>query len=142
MTEPHSLAELVEMLSYSMEQHETQVLAGSEFYALTMSRIHYLDMIYHLQGPTLSDLARRLQVSKPTVTVAVDNLERRGYVRKLRSQEDKRVLNVLLTERGRTIAELHDRIHHGYAERIAAVLSGDDLERLRDLLGKVLSRLA
>jgi DNA-binding MarR family transcriptional regulator len=141
MKEPYSLAELIEMLSYSMEQHETRVIAGSEFSGLTMSQIHYLDMIHHLRGPTLSGLARRLQVSKPTVTVAVETLVGKGYVRKVRSQQDKRILNVHLTARGRTIAELHDRIHRGYAEKIAAVLDEQALDSLRSLLQRVLTRL-
>ncbi len=141
MDECYSLGELIEMLSYSMEQHETQVISGSEFSALTMSQIHYLDMIYHLQSPTLSDLARRMKVSKPTVTVTVETLGRKDYVRKVRSQEDKRILNVHLTARGRAIAELHDRIHRGYADRIAAVLDPMDLDSLREVLNKALTRL-
>jgi DNA-binding MarR family transcriptional regulator len=141
MNEPYNLGELIEMLSYSMEQHETQVIAGSEFSALTMSQIHYLDMIHHLQKPTLSDLARRMKVSKPTVTVAVETLGRKGYVRKVRSLEDKRILNVHLTARGETIAELHDQIHRGYADRIDAVLDSTDLASLSEVLNKVLTRL-
>ncbi len=141
MNEPYNLGELIEMLSYSMEQHETQVIAGSEFSALTMSQIHYLDMIHHLQKPTLSDLARRMKVSKPTVTVAVETLGRKGYVRKVRSLEDKRIFNVHLTARGEAIAELHDQIHRGYADRIAAVLDSMDLASLREVLNKALTRL-
>jgi DNA-binding MarR family transcriptional regulator len=142
VNESYGLAELIEMLSYSMEQHETQVIAASEFSALTMSQIHYLDMIYHLQEPTLSDLARRLGVSKPTVTVAVDALERKGYVRKVRSLEDKRVLHVMLTARGKASAELHESIHRGYAGKIAAGLEPGELDSLRELLSKALTSLS
>ena len=65
---PRTLQKLIEMLSQSMEQNEQKVIEQSEFASLTMSKIHYLDTISHLERPTISQLAKKLGVSKPSVT--------------------------------------------------------------------------
>lgn len=55
-------------------------------------------------GLRLSDIADRLGVSAPTVSVSVSTLERKGLVRKERAAEDARALAVSLTPSGRAEA--------------------------------------
>jgi len=134
-----SLADLIEQLSYSMEQHETKVIAASRFSSLTAAQIHCLDMISHPEeGPTFSELAERLSVSKPSVTVAVEKLETQGYLRKVQSTEDKRSFNIYLTDEGKMISKLHDDIHRGYAESIERALTQPEVKNLKRLLSKAL----
>lgn len=52
------------------------------------------------EGSRLTDLARRAGLTKPTVLAAVDDLERLGYVERVRDPEDGRAKLVRLTERG------------------------------------------
>lgn len=62
---------------------------------------------------TMSDLSRQLLVSSGNVTGLVDRLVRNGYVIRRRCPEDRRVLRVELSEKGRsefaTMAEAHER---------------------------------
>ncbi len=141
MAKRYTLEEIIEKLSQSMEMHETRVTARSEFSALSPSQIHYLDTILHLGSPTLSDLARALRLSKPSITVIIDKLHAAGYVEKVRSDADRRTSHVHLTKKGRRIAKLHDDIHRGYARYFRRALSGRELEELLSLLGKVVAEL-
>ncbi len=135
------MAGLVERLSLSMERHESLVIEGGPLSALTPTQIHVLDLIGHTANPTVSDLSRKLQVSKPSVTVLVDRLASRGYVGKRRSALDRRSFILELTPRGRRITSLHDRIHRGYADLLVRALSGEELTRLAGLLEKALDRM-
>ena len=52
-------------------------------------------------GTRLTDLARRARMSKQGMMLVVDDLESRGYVRRVPDEEDGRAKVVRLTARGR-----------------------------------------
>jgi len=137
----YSLAEIFERLSLSMQLHETDVTAHSVFANLSVTQIHYLDAIRHLAQPTVSELAEHMKVTKPTATVALEKLDRKGYIKKVSSSEDRRVTYVHLATKGLKISELHDQIHQGYAEYFKNALNARELDHLILLLNKVVLRL-
>ena len=48
----------------------------------------------------MSTVARELNVTVGTLTIAVNNLVKKGYIQRMRSQEDRRVVLISLTEQG------------------------------------------
>ena len=55
----------------------------------------------------VSDLARRMYLQPPTVVGILDRLEQQGQLRRVRSAEDHRVVEVSLTEKGKeTVAKV------------------------------------
>lgn len=61
----------------------------------------YVFMFVALKGPSsMSEIARKLAVSKSNVTAVVDRLEAKGYLKRVRSASDRRVVHVVLTESG------------------------------------------
>jgi DNA-binding MarR family transcriptional regulator len=138
----YSLAELIERLSQSMQDHEEGVIRTSEFANLTLTQIHYLDAIRHFDTPpTVSKVAESLDIAKPTATNAIDRLENDGYVRKVPSADDRRVWYVHLTTKGLRISDLHDQIHQGYAENFERSLNKEELDILVVLLNKVIKHI-
>lgn len=138
----YSLAELIERLSQSMQDHEEGVIRTSEFANLTLTQIHYLDAIRHFDTPpTISQVAENLDIAKPTATNALDRLENDGYVRKVPSADDRRVWFVHLTNKGLRISDLHDLIHQGYAENFEKSLNKEELDILVVLLNKVINHI-
>jgi DNA-binding MarR family transcriptional regulator len=74
---------------------------------------------------TMGELARWAGVTMPTATAAVNALVEGGYVSRRRSQQDRRVVLVNVTQQGRqTLAELHEERR----ERLRAVLSHLDAD--------------
>src|SRR5688572_12847907 len=55
-------------------------------------------------GTRLTELARRARMTKQAMMLLVDDLESRGYVRRVPDQEDARAKVVRLTARGRNFA--------------------------------------
>lgn len=90
------------------------------------------------QGMTSpGDLARRLRVTPAVITGLLDRLERRGYARRVDAPDDRRRLQVALTERG---LEISRRVDQLLSEQLAAELAGApavELEGLRAALGMV-----
>lgn len=136
-----NIEEIIEKLSQSMERYETETFNNSLLSNLTPTQVHYLDSIFHLVDPNVSELASYLNVSKPTVTFAINKMEKQGYVKKSQSNEDRRFFSIHLTSKGKELAKLHDDIHKSYAEIFKQVLTIKELKTLENLLGKVLKEV-
>jgi DNA-binding MarR family transcriptional regulator len=101
--------------------------------------MHYLETIDLLHNPNITELARSLRLSKPTVKVAVDKLIERDFLYKVRSDEDRRSAHLHLTEKGKLINQMHDYSHKRIAESFIRKLNPEEVETLIELLNKVLS---
>lgn len=70
---------------------------------------------------TLSELARRSQVSSPTMSNTISVLAERGFVERVPDLADRRVVWVKITDHGRGVL---DRIDHHMIQRIATLIEG------------------
>lgn len=138
--EPLSLGKMIEILTHRIEEYERRIIEKSDLSNLSPRQLYYLDEIYHLKQPTLTELAEKIDVSKPSATALVYKLERSGYIKKIRSLEDKRSFHILLTDKGEKLAALHDGIHYKFAEMIESNLSDDENQVLLDILKKVIEK--
>lgn len=79
-------------------------------------------MMLWITGPRETrELARAQRVSKPAIVSAVDTLARGGYVRRIPSETDRRLVSVGLTAAGRRLIE---RAQHGWHSEEQATASG------------------
>ncbi|MET0312493.1 MAG: MarR family transcriptional regulator, partial [Burkholderiaceae bacterium] len=62
--------------------------------------------LYMGQGSTVAELARNCQVDAGAMTRTLDRLEGKGLVRRVRSQDDRRVVNIEITPAGREAAQM------------------------------------
>ena len=101
--------------------------------ALTSSQFGVLDALYHLGPLSQGELGRKILKSSGNITMVVDNLEKRGLVRRERSRDDRRTNTVALTVAGRA---LFRKILPGHVRAIAdemGALTGGE----QDVLGKL-----
>jgi DNA-binding MarR family transcriptional regulator len=72
--------------------------------------------------PRVSDISSILRVSSPTVTQHLNNLEDQGFVLRTHSSEDKRIVNLSLTEKGTEALKTHwVRLEEDFNEFIGAI---------------------
>ncbi len=62
-------------------------------------------VLWETDGVTMGELGRRLFLDNGTLSPLVKKLEENGFVRRVRSEEDERVVNVFLTEKGRALKD-------------------------------------
>jgi DNA-binding MarR family transcriptional regulator len=66
----------------------------------------YILLFVALKGPrSMSSLAKEYSMTKSNITVLVDDMENKGYLARVRSEEDRRVIMITLTERGKAFFE-------------------------------------
>ncbi|WP_238140201.1 MarR family winged helix-turn-helix transcriptional regulator, partial [Streptococcus suis] len=75
-------------------------LRKSRFNDISIKEMHTIDEIGDKKGATPSDIARALMVTLGTVTTSLNNLERKGYIERVRSTKDRRVVHLYLTKKG------------------------------------------
>ncbi|SOC49781.1 long-chain acyl-CoA synthetase [Blastococcus aggregatus] len=78
-----------------------------------------------------STLARRLVVSRPSVTALVDGLVARGMVERGTDPADRRHVTHLVTERGQAVLDAADRTAASRLQDLSAHLSPDDVPAAR-----------
>ena len=106
----------------SIGKLEEKMLQSVESNDLSISELHLIEAIgkEKAKGQTISDLAQELEVTLPSITVAVKKLEKKGYVQKRKSENDGRMVHVVLTRAGRRMEMIHSYFHK---KMITAVLS-------------------
>jgi DNA-binding MarR family transcriptional regulator len=134
-----SLVEIVSELSNMFGQSEEAAKEQFQLLSLTHSQMHYLEIIHLLHNPNITELAKRLKLTKPTVTVAVDKLIEKDFLYKVKSDEDRRSSHLHLTEKGKLINQMHDYSHKCIAELISRKLNSEELEAFTGIFTRILS---
>lgn len=104
---------------------------------LTLSQFAVLEALYHLGPLSQKDLGRKILRSSGNITMVIDNLEKRGLVRRKRQDVDRRYSIVHLTGRGNNLIE---RIFPHHAKVIVdemGILSAEQQEALSTLCKKL-----
>lgn len=117
---------LVNLFNNVMTTEEKAVIT-EEFKDISNNDMHIIEAIGIGQPNSMSYIAKHLNVTVGTLTVNMNSLEKKGYLIRERSQEDKRVVLVTLTEKGKK-AFYHHRDFHKAMIR-SAVHGLDDQER-------------
>src|SRR3954451_16521858 len=101
---------------------------------------HELYVIEYLgsQGPCImSDLARYLMVALNTVTNVVDSLVSKGFVRRERSEVNRRKVWVHLTPEGQACYQAHLAEHLEMAKTLLSALNPDEQDIFLVLMRKI-----
>jgi DNA-binding MarR family transcriptional regulator len=93
----------------------------------------------------MSELGKRLYISKPYMTMLVDQLIRDGHVQRIPDTRDRRVINIAITTEGkRHLKQAASR----YKENVKTILSDLERQDLEDLcqslekLKNIISRIS
>jgi len=104
---------------------------------LTISQFGVLEALLH-KGPLCQrDIAAKILKSTGNITLVIDNLEKRGLVRRERTSEDRRYLTIQLTDQGlELIRQVFARVEAAIVAEMR-VLTNDEQETLGLLCKKL-----
>lgn len=71
--------------------------------SVTGPQLRLLQLIRQNAGASIKHLAQEMSLSQATVTTIIDRLENRGILSRVRSDQDKRKVHLVLTEEGNAI---------------------------------------
>ncbi|TAH69539.1 MAG: MarR family transcriptional regulator [Anaerolineaceae bacterium] len=127
---------LVEIYDDVTHIEEYSIKKG-EFKDLSITEIHTIEAVGLYGSRTMSEIASKLDITMGTLTTAIDKLIKKGYVERSRSQVDRRIVNVSLTNRGKLAYRIHEKFHMDMVKEIMNDFSIDEEEVLLSALRKL-----
>lgn len=129
--------ELLVMLFNEILDVEHKALINGSFKEISINDMHIIDAIGLKEPRNMSTVAKAMSVTVGTLTTAINNLVKKGYVSRVRSAEDKRVVLLSLTDKGKAAYERHAAFHR---KMVQTVMDGLDEEEL-DVFARALEKV-
>ncbi|MDE5932849.1 MAG: winged helix DNA-binding protein, partial [Lachnospiraceae bacterium] len=105
------LNELLVKTFRNINEIEERSIRTGEYKDLTTNDIHVIEAIGMGEKKNMSTVAKMLRVTTGTLTISINSLVKKNYVERVRSEEDRRVVLVSLTEKGKLAFLHHQKFH-------------------------------
>lgn len=106
---------------------------------LTYTQYITMMVMWDKKELNVKELGENIYLDSGTLTPVLKKLEAKGYVKRIRSKDDERILLVILTEKGENLKQHALSIPDKIGQCID--LESDDIITLRQLLNKMLNKL-
>ena len=133
-----TLHDLLVKLFNEIMNIEEKAIITEEFKDISNNDMHIIEAIGLDEPRSMSSVAKDLSVTVGTLTIAINNLVKKAYVKRVRSEKDRRVVLISLTEKGVKAYHHHANFHD---EMIKATLNGLNEEQTKVLV-KALTNLS
>jgi DNA-binding MarR family transcriptional regulator len=92
-------------------QIEQNALQNGALKDLSVTEIHTIEAIGMYTPRSMSEVAADLGITVGTLTTAVNRLISKGYLERKRIEEDRRVVQIQLTKKGKLAYRIHQKFH-------------------------------
>ena len=116
---------------------EQKAIITEQFKDITNNDMHVIAAIGIGTPKNMSAIAKQLRVTTGTLTISMNSLVKKGYVKRERSEQDRRVVYIMLTAKGKLAYRQHESFHKKMTEALIWHLSPEETE----LLVKALTNL-
>ncbi|WP_373212065.1 MarR family winged helix-turn-helix transcriptional regulator [Ruminococcus sp. 5_1_39BFAA] len=127
---------LVHLFNEIMELEE-QAIITEEYKDISNNDMHIMEAV-GLGGNKMSDIAAKLNITLGSLTTSMNSLVKKGYAERERSEQDRRVVFIHLTEKGRRAYHHHAEFHRKMVDAVMDTLDETEIP----VLGKALEGLA
>jgi len=138
MTTDETLNELLVRIFKDIMEIEGRCLVRGEFGDMTYNDFHVIEAIGVQEPKSMKTVAKLMDVTTGTLTKAMDGLTDKGYVVRERSKQDKRVVWVYLTEKGKAAYKHHEEFHRDMIKKAKGQLSEQETAILVYALSKLI----
>jgi DNA-binding MarR family transcriptional regulator len=107
----NSFNEILVKLFNDIMDIEQKALITDEFKDITSNDMHIIDAIGIGSPRNMSSVAKTMSVTVGTLTIAINSLVKKNYVDRVRSEEDRRVVLLSLSEKGKSAYYHHKKFH-------------------------------
>ena len=121
---------LVHLFNHTLKIEE-ESLIKDEFKDISMTDMHIIEAVGDGEPKNMSSIARIVGVTVGTLTIAMNNLVKKGYVIRTRSEKDRRVVLISLADKGKKAFRRHEEFH---LQMVQAMRQGLDDEQCRVLM--------
>lgn len=113
---------------------EKEAIITEEFKDITNNDMHIIEAIGLSGENTMSSVAKKLKITAGSLTTAVNALVRKAYVKRERSEEDRRVVYIALTEKGEKAFYHQEQFHRQMTNAVIEKLDDEEIDALVKML--------
>lgn len=127
---------LVQTFNEILKVEESAVRISTKDF-ISANEIHTMEAIGTNTHKSMSEVAAALHITVSTLTTSINRLVLKGMVVRSRSEEDRRVVCLSLTDKARIIVRAHQRFHREMVKAAVDGLSDQEVEILKHTLGNI-----
>ena len=109
--------------------------------SLTTVETFAMETIQALGSPTINEFASFMRISPPNAAYKINSLIRKGYVRKIQSEHDKREYHLQVTQKYKDYYNISNAYVRLVVQRMRQRFSPEDCARLEEMLRVISSEL-
>lgn len=140
--EQFKIGKILKIVSNYMDKDMNNCLSD---YNITRSQMGILIYIQVAECKNIEanqvDIEKEFNLKNPTVTGLINRLEEKGYIKRVRSDKDKRYNKLELTESGREILNKGKRKAEENEEKLLKILTEDEMRELKRILTKIVNNI-
>ena len=140
--EQFKIGKILKIVSNYMDKDMNNCLSD---YNITRSQMGILIYIQVAECKNIEanqvDIEKEFNLKNPTVTGLINRLEEKGYIKRVRSDKDKRYNKLELTESGREILNKGKRKAEENEEKLLKILTQDEVNELKRILTKIVNNI-
>ncbi len=133
----NTLNEVLVKLFRDINTIEERAIRTGEYRDVTTNDMHVIEAIGMEDAKNMTSVARELEVTTGTLTISINGLVKKGYVNRTRSEEDRRVVLISLSDKGVRAYLHHQKFHEQMIDAVIAGLSEEEQYILEQALLKL-----
>lgn len=102
--------------------------------SLTLVETYCIEIIYAMNNPTISEFSSFVQISSPNAAYKINSLIKKGYLKKVQSQNDKREYHLVVTDKFFKYYNLSTNYMDVVMERMRNRFSKEEIEVIEKVL--------
>ena len=132
------LARYISILDRLMKMYYDHELADFE---IGWGQQFYVEYLYEYPGASAQEMVERFRVDKATLTKVIRKLVDIGYVRVVRSEDDRRMKQLYLTDAAVPAVKRVKEIHNSFQEVLSSGLSPEEQEQVERMMEKMVENI-
>ena len=115
---------------------EEKAIITEEYKDITNNDMHIIEAIGLGEGNNMSMIGKKLNITVGSLTTSMNSLVKKKYAERIRSEEDRRVVYIRLTEKGIKAYHHHEEFHKKMTDAVVEALAsgrstcvGEDIEQ-------------
>lgn len=110
-------------------------------HGVSMGQWFFLRALWEEDGLTQRELSQRVGMMEPTTVTALNTMEHKGLVERVRNSHDRRKVNIFLTARGRALKDVLLSCAGEVNDQAVRGIPADDLRRAMEVLCRISANL-
>ena len=132
-----TINELLVHLFHEILELEEQAIITEEYKDISNNDMHIIEAIGLGENSTMSMVAKKLRITAGSLTTSINSLVRKNYVIRKRSEKDRRVVYIILTEKGCRAYQHHKQFHIHMVNAAIEKMDEEELSVLVSTLNKL-----